>query len=201
MSLDTYHQIIIIMNKNVIVITSMEGLVDISYKEYCFNTWKYWAKNNNVDLIVLDEPLTDTSYMKPTWQRWYVWDILESNNLDYEKVALIDVDTMVRWDSPNFFDLIKDEIGVCVDNDNIGWVKQSLDGYKNMFPSVNLDWTDYFNCGFIVMGKNSKKICNKIVNFWEKNQIDLINLQTNLKKGTDQTPVNYIVKINNIKTK
>ena len=38
-------------------------------------------------------------------QRWYVWDILENNKLDYERVALVDVDTMIRWDAPNFFDL------------------------------------------------------------------------------------------------
>jgi hypothetical protein len=182
------------MNKNVVIITSMSGQVDTSCEEFCLNTWKYWTDKNNIDLIVLKDPLTDVNHMKPTWQRWYVWKILENNNLDYEKVALVDVDTMIRWDSPNFFDLINNQLGVCSDNDNIGWVKLSLEGYKNIFPTTDLNWTEYFNCGFIVMDKSQKDLCNEIINFWDKNQINLISLQNTLRKGTDQTPVNYIVK-------
>lgn len=181
------------MNKNVVVITSMKGLVDNSYEEYCLNTWKPWCDKKNIDLIILDEPIADTSYTKPTWQRWYIWDILENNGLDYNKVALVDVDTMIHWDSPNIFDEINNEIGVCVDNDNIGWVNQSIKGYKHMFD-VNLDWTEYFNCGMVVLPKSSKDFCKKIITFWEKNHSELINIQSTLSKGTDQTPVNYISK-------
>jgi len=193
MSLDIYPQIMF-MNKNLVIITSMKGVVDTSYEEFCLNTWKYWTDEKGIDLIILSDPLTDTSYMKPTWQRWHAWEILKENNLDYEKIALVDVDTMIRWDSPNFFDLIKDEIGVCVDNDNINWVKQSIDGYKPFFRDIELDWTEYFNCGFIVMGKLHKKFCKQIIDFWDKNQTDLIALQNSISKGTDQTPVNYIAK-------
>ena len=187
------------MNKHAIIITSMPGEVDTSYTEYSLNTWKYWTNKNNIDLIVLSDPLTDTSYMKPTWQRWCAWDILKNSNLDYEKIALIDVDTMIRWDSPNIFDFIDNEIGVCSDNDNINWVKQSIDGYKSMFPSIDLDWTEYFNCGMVVLPKSSKKFCNEIVEFWNQNHEKLIHLQNTLSKGTDQTPVNYISKKYNIK--
>jgi hypothetical protein len=183
------------MNKNLVVITSMTGKVDISCEPYCVNTWKYWCNKNNVDLIILKESLSDTSYMKPTWQRWYIWDILENSEMEYEKVTLVDVDTMIRWDSPNFFNEISiSEIGVCSDNDNINWVKQSIDGYKQLFPDTKLDWTEYFNCGFVVMGNHCKSLCKKIINFWEENQEKLVSLQNNLRKGTDQTPVNYIVK-------
>ena len=40
MNLDIYHQIIAIMNKNVIVITSMSGQVDISCKEFCLSQYE-----------------------------------------------------------------------------------------------------------------------------------------------------------------
>ena len=181
------------MNKNAVIITSIKGLVDNSCEEYCLNTWKPWCDKNNTDLIILNEPISDTSYTKPTWQRWYVWDILENSGLDYEKIALIDVDTMIHWNSPNIFNEITDEIGVCVDNDNIGWVSQSIKGYKHMF-NTNVDWTEYFNCGMIILHKSSKKFCNKIIKFWENNHQDLVKLQDTLRKGTDQTPVNYIAK-------
>ena len=181
------------MNKNAVIITSMLGHVDTSCTEYCLNTWKPWCDKNNIDLILLDEPIADTHYTKPTWQRWYVWDILKNNNLDYDKVALVDVDTMVRWDSPNIFNEIGDEIGVCVDNDNVGWVNDSIKGYKHMF-NTEIDWTEYFNCGMVVLPKSSKEFCKEITQFWETNHSELNHLQETLRKGTDQTPVNYIAK-------
>lgn len=183
------------MNKNLVVITSMKGLVDISYEPYCNFTWKYWCNKNNADLIILSEPISDTKYMKPTWQRWYIWDILEKSKMNYEKVALIDVDTMIRWNAPNFFELINEnEIGMCVDNDNIGWTVKSINGYKHFFENISLDWTEYFNCGVVIIGNKCKDYCKHVQKFWETNSNDLVKLQNTLKKGTDQTPVNFIFK-------
>ena len=147
-----------------------------------------------VELLILDEPLSDTSFMKPTWQRWYVFDILESNGINYNQVALVDVDTMVRWDTPNFFEMVDNKFSAVVDQDNIGWVKQSIDGYGQFFKDVDLHWLDYFNCGFIVMSKRHKEICDTIIDFWDNNNEQLIHLQNTISKGTDQTPVNYILK-------
>ena len=182
------------IKKNVVFITSIKGLVDTSYKQFCLNTWKYWCEKNNVELFVLDEELIDAKYMKPTWQRWYVFDILDLNNVNYNQVAMVDVDTMIRWDAPNFFELTDNKFSVVVDQDNIGWVKQSINGYKHFFKDVDLDWEDYFNCGFVVLNGKHKEICKLILNFWETNSSELIMLQNTLSKGTDQTPVNYIVK-------
>ena len=180
--------------RNVVFITSIKGLVDTSYEEYCLNTWKYWCKKNDVELFVLNEELTDAKYMKPTWQRWYVLDILEMNGVNYNQVAMVDVDTMVRWDAPNFFELTDNKFSAVVDQDNIGWVKQSIDGYQHFFKDVELDWEDYFNCGFVVLNSKHKDLCKTILNFWEENDGELVMLQSTLSKGTDQTPVNYMVK-------
>jgi len=183
------------MNKNVVVITAMKGLVDIDYKPFCLNTWNYWCDKNNVDLIVLEEPLMDTAILKPTWQRWYIWKILENSNLEYDKVALVDVDTMVKWNTPNFFDSV-DSFSACSDNDNIGWVQESIQGYKKFFDR-ELDWEEYFNCGFVVMTKEHKSLCDKFIEFESTNREELINLQNTISKGTDQTPINYLTRTNN----
>ena len=180
--------------RNVVFITSIKGLVDTSYQEYCLNTWKYWCEKNNVELFLLNEELSDATYMKPTWQRWYVFDILDLNGVNYDQVAMVDVDTMIRWDAPNFFELTDRKFSAVVDQDNIGWVKQSIDGYQHMFPNVKLDWTDYFNCGFVVLNEKHKELCKTIINFWDSNEVELTTLQNTLSKGTDQTPVNYMVK-------
>jgi hypothetical protein len=182
------------MNKDLIVIPAIEAQVDVSCKEFCLNTWEWWAEKNNADLIVLEDPITDVDHMKPTWQRWYIWDMLEESGMDYERVALVDCDTMIRWDCPNIFDVAGEGFGVCVDQDNIGWVYKSIRGYKKFFPDVDLTWLDYFNCGVIVMNKSHKSFCKKVIDFWDEHQETLNNLQITLKKGTDQTPVNYLAK-------
>lgn len=186
------------MNKNIVVITCMDGSVDVSYKTFCINTWQYWCKKNNVELLILDHPISDTLYMKPTWQRWHVLDILESNGIEYDQVALVDVDTMIRWDAPNPFNETANQFSVCIDNDNVGWITRSIDGYQKYFNNVHFDWTDYFNCGMIILHKSHKELCKKITDFWYANHEQLSYDQQTLRKGTDQTPVNYIVRQSNI---
>ena len=181
-------------SKNIVVIPAMSGLDDISYKEYCINSWDYWCKKNDVQLFVLDEPIVDVTEMKPTWQRWHVLDILDANEIEYNQVALVDIDTMIRWDAPNIFDQTNNLFSACIDNDNIGWVKQSIDGYQKYFRHVRFDWTTYFNCGMIVLNKQHKNLCKQITDFWYNNSAELTNVQNTLRKGTDQTPVNYLVR-------
>ena len=84
------------MTKNIVFMTCMEKAPDIlDYKEWCFKSWKLWCKKNDVEMVVLDQELRDRAVMKPTWQRWHVFDVLKENNVDYNQVALVDVDTMI----------------------------------------------------------------------------------------------------------
>ena len=166
------------------------------YMEWSLKTWKWWCDKHNVELFLLQEPLCDTELMRPTWQRWYVYDILESNNIKYNQVALIDIDTMVHWNCPNIFELSKGRYTAVRDDLSIEWVYNSLVGYKKFFPDVDLEWTDYVNNGVLVLPKkNGREFCKKITDFYNDNMYELRNMQHHsLKKGTDQTPVNYLAK-------
>ena len=53
----------------------------------------------------MDEPIRDPDEMKMTWQRWRVHELLKSSGISYEKVLMVDVDTMVHWNAPNIFKL------------------------------------------------------------------------------------------------
>ena len=65
---------------------------------------------------------------------------------------------------------------------------------RKIFKDLKLDWEEYFNCGFIVMSKRVKKmLVDHIIKFEEENREKLLHLQETLRKGTDQTPVNYLV--------
>lgn len=168
---------------------------NMAYKRWCLESWQYWCDKNDVEIFILDTPLTDKDLMKPTWQRWYVFDILDANGVEYNQVAMVDVDTLIHPDAPNFFDLTDNNFSVVQDDLFIEWSHNSIKGYQHMFPSVKFDWTTYFNCGFVVLNAQHKKLCNEIVTFYLDNTEELRTLQhTTLKKGSDQTPVNYMIR-------
>ena len=183
------------MKKNILFFTALKANDPnmMAYKEWSLKTWEYYAKQHNCELFILEDPLYDTEWMRPTWQRWYVYDLLEVNNIKYDQVALIDIDTMVRWDTPDIFKLSNNQYSAVRDDVSLEWVNNSLTGYKKFFPNVDLEWTEYVNNGIIILPKNGKEFCNKVKQFYLDNVDELRDLQHNsLKKGTDQTPVNYL---------
>lgn len=182
------------MKQNVVFMTCMDKAPDeMEYKHWCFESWNYWCKKHNVDIFILEDPLYDKPLMKPTWQRWHVLEILDANNIDYNQVALVDVDTLIHPDAPNFFDLTNYELSAVQDDLMVEWVHNSIKGYKDFFPDIELNWTKYFNCGFVVINKKHTELCKQITDFYYTNLSELRERQhTTVKKGSDQTPVNYM---------
>lgn len=184
------------MKKNILFFTALKAndpnMTD--YKAWSLKTWEYYAKKYDCELVILEDPLQNTEIMRPTWQRWYVYDILDYNNIEYEQVALIDIDTMVRWDTPNLFELSNGKYTGVIDDLSIEWIYNSINGYKEYFPEVDLKWDKYINNGILVLPKKGgAEFCEKVTSFYSKNQESLREKQHHtLKKGTDQTPVNYI---------
>ncbi len=182
--------------KNVVFMTCMDGAPDIlDYKEWCYKSWKPWCDKHGIELFVLSDEIRDKTIMKPTWQRWHVHEILEANEIEYDQVALVDVDTMIHWNAPNFFELTDGEFCAVKDKFNIEWTHNSIQGYQDYWPDVQFDWTSYFNCGFIVMSKKHKDWCKGVTEFYYKNEDELRRRQhETLKKGSDQTPINYMIR-------
>ena len=167
----------------------------LDYKEWCLKSWRPWCKKHDVELFILSDELRDKTIMKPTWQRWHVFEILEANGIEYDQVALVDVDTMIHPNAPNFFDETKGEYSGVQDDLMVEWVHNSIVGYQDMFPNTKFDWTTYVNNGFIVMSPKHKKLCKSITDFYYANEDELRNRQHHtVKKGSDQTPINYLVR-------
>ena len=131
----------------------------------------------NCEIFILEDPLYDTEWMRPTWQRWYVYDLLESNNIEYNQVALIDIDTMVHWDTPDIFKLSNNQYTGVIDDLSIEWTYNSIQGYKSFFPNVDLDWTKYINNGILVLPSNGPEFCEKVKKFYLENVDILRDLQ------------------------
>ena len=70
---------------------------------YSINSLKQWGDKNNCELIIWEDLVLPVEEMKITWQRYYVLDILDSNKIDYNQVLIVDADTIIHPDCPNFF--------------------------------------------------------------------------------------------------
>jgi len=185
------------MKKNILFFTALKANDPNmhSYQEWSLKTWKWYAQKHDMELFILNEPLYDTEWMRPTWQRWYVYDLLEANGIEYNQVALIDIDTMVRWDCPDIFELAGDSYAGVIDDFSLEWTNNSIWGYQKFFPEVVLEWTNYINNGMLVLPTNGKEFCDKVKKFYMDNVDELRQMQHHtLKKGTDQTPINVLAR-------
>ena len=146
-------------------------------------------------------PIVDVNAMAPHWQRYYIYDILENENVEDDNILYVDADAIVSWDAPNFFELSNGELGVVQDFASYEWVYNGIKGYQHLFKGIDYDWNDYFCTGFLLSNKKHRQFYQDIISFYFRNQDELIDLQSNtLKKGFDQTPVNYLTKFHKIDT-
>jgi hypothetical protein len=175
------------------------------YFEYSKKTWQYWCNKNDVVFFHYDKCSNeDIVTHKPTWQRWFdVFDTLESNNIDYNKICVVDSAAMIKWDTPNFFEMCPSgELTAFRSLENLRWISQSSDGYKSLFPDVNVNMNKYINCGLQIFDKSHKPFLKKLTNFYFDNFNDIMKLQNEVvRKGTDQPVYNYFLQKENVNLK
>tara|TARA_Y100000593_G_C4271648_1_gene317697 strand:- start:68 stop:790 length:723 start_codon:yes stop_codon:yes gene_type:complete len=182
--------------KNIVYIVA----INWKLQETSIKGWEYWCKKNDCDFYVIDEPIVDVDYMAPHWQRYFIYDILDNEGIEYDNILYVDADAMVRWDAPNFFEMSNGEFGVVKDFASYEWVWNGIKGYKQLFPTIDYDWNDYFCTSFLLSSKKHKQFYSDIIKFYNDNNEKFRELQYHtLKKGFDQTPVNYLTKLHNIK--
>ena len=164
-----------------------------SYK-YSVKSWKYWCDKNDCELLVWDELLFPIESMKITWQRYYMFDILESNDIEYDQVLMIDADTIVHPDCPNFFNETENKYcGVKVDG-CYEWVVRSIIGFGDgLFDGKRIKPWNYINGGFQIVSKSHRNFFETMKNYYSTNSEKIINVIDMLKCGTDQTIVNYML--------
>ena len=65
-------------------------------------SWKRWADKNNCDVLVLDQPIVPMEDMHIIWQRYFLFDIYDANKIRSDQTLIVDADTIVHPDCPNF---------------------------------------------------------------------------------------------------
>jgi hypothetical protein len=198
------------MKKNVIFwvgIKSQDPLLQekhggFKYLDISKKCWEWWCEKNDVTFFPYENPtLEDTGAHKATWQRWFdVFKQIENAKIDYDKIAVIDGSTLVKWDTPNFFDLVPEgKLTAFRALENLRWITESVDGYKSLFNNFEFDLKKYVSCGFHIFDKSHKKFLSELENFYMENYDAIMERQNGfVKRGTDQPVINYLLQIKNI---
>ena len=169
--------------------------MDISRK-----TWEYWCKKHDVIFFPFEKPIDDdlVNY-RINWQKSiYCFDLLDEAGIDYDQIFLVDATCMVKWDMPNIFELTDNKFTAWRETDNLNWVYDSVRGYEEFF-SYKLNKHNYFSSGVIIFNKSHKDMFLDFKDLYLNNTEEFVELQDKtVRKGTEQTPLNYWVQKNNV---
>jgi hypothetical protein len=168
--------------------------------EYSIDSWRQWSNKNNCEMFVLNDLMYDNSEMGICWQRYYLFDILEVNNIDYDQILMVDADTIVHPDCPNFFEETNHEYSAVKTEGCHEWVFRSVWNYKaHIFKDMEMlkPW-EYINAGFQIVNSKHKEFFKSITDFYWENKKNILHAQKEFSVGTDQTCINYLLKKHNI---
>ena len=93
--------------KNVIFIVNIGDKNSDRHQPYHYSikSWKNWGEKNNVEIFLLTERVYPQDYMHLNWHKSLALKILNHNDIEYDQVLIVDADTIVHPDCPNFFEL------------------------------------------------------------------------------------------------
>jgi hypothetical protein len=166
---------------------------DLGYVAYGRATWQWWCQRNGVRFVVLDRPVDEPALAgaSPLLHRWRAAQRLLAAGPAGGQVAVVDADTMIRWDAPDFFALADGSLAA-VPDPGWSWVHRSIGAYQRFFPGVRLDWWEYFNAGLVVVSPKQVPVLDALVDFYHRHRAELAALQQDA--GIDQTLLNFLVR-------
>jgi hypothetical protein len=167
---------------------------DLSYAEYGRKTWEWWCKEKGFQFVFLNQPIGDGIYnqMSPTFRRWLAVEMLFRQYGKDARIALVDADTMIRWDCPDLF-LVAGSLFAAARDINYPWIRREIAAYQALFPGVFLPWWNYFNAGIVVLGDTQLPTINFFLEFLTERWTRIDAIQRSGDYGTDQTPLNFVV--------
>lgn len=176
---------------------------NFEYFEASRRTWEHFCNRHGHIFLPYEEcSIEDTGTHRVNWQRWFdLFERVEALGVEYDKILLVDASTMVRWDCPDFLsDVPNDGVVAFRSLENLRWVAESTDGYRELFNDYDLDLKRYINSGFQIFGKWYKPFLEEMKKFYFDNVDEILRLQKEVGKGTDQPVMNYLIDMKGIKT-
>ena len=193
------------MKKNIVFIPNIDCNDNRnSPYHYSVQSWINWSKQfDDIEVIVWTDPIVDPKHMKITLQRYWVFDILKHNNIQYDQVLMVDADTIVHPNCPNFFLETEHKFCGVLNNGCYEWVTRSIRDWGNhLFPNEEKikPWK-YINGGFIIANSIHEPFFNDVKTYYTDNLKKITELTSIIKAGTDQTIVNYLLNIHKVDVK
>jgi hypothetical protein len=167
--------------------------------KFSIDSWRQWCETNNAQLFVLNDAVLPHDQMPVSWQRYYIFDLLEANNIEYDQIMYVDADTIPHPDCPNVFDISDRKFCFVHNEGSYDWILRSIENYsKYFFHGYLIPWCHYFDSGMLIFNETHKEFFQKIIDFFHTNRENLLQVEKAWHAGTDQTPVNFLVHLNNI---
>tara|TARA_Y100001963_G_scaffold29745_1_gene40474 strand:+ start:5734 stop:6507 length:774 start_codon:yes stop_codon:yes gene_type:complete len=161
---------------------------------YSVKSWKAWCDKNDCELLVWEDLLYPVEYMKITWQRYYLFDILDSNDIEYDQILMVDADTIVHPECPNFFEITDGKYCGVMNNGDYEWVLRSIGEFGDeLFDGMRIKPWNYINGGFQIVNKNHKKFFETMKKFYDINSKQILGAIEKIRAGTDQTILNFML--------
>ena len=157
--------------KNIIFIPAIDaGRGRHHSYDYSIKSWKKWADLYDHEVLVWDEALYSWDEMTIPWQRYHLFKILEQNKIDYGQVLMVDCDTIINPNTPNFFEMTDYKYSAVLDNGCWEWTGRSLRHYKDLFDNYKVERGLYFNGGFQIVNESHKEFFDEVLDFYFTNQ-------------------------------
>lgn len=188
---------------NLIFITDIKDPQNESRSDpykYGVKSWENWAEKNNTDIFKLNESFVKQG--KPTWNKTFAIDILKERNIDFNQIAVVDSDTIIHPDCPNFFDLTENKFCGVVNEGSFDWVIRSIENYsKYMFDGFSFPYWRYLNSGFLIFNKDHENFYKEVSSFYINNVDEINRFQSTFHSGTDQPIINFFLNMRDIDLK
>lgn len=184
--------------KNIIFLINIKnphkpGRTDVY--DLSIDSWKRWSQKNNSDVFVLEEPIVDISEMSPIFFRHYIFDLLDPVSGDVQ-ICTVDADTIIHPDCPDFFKLTDGRYTGVHNDGDYDWIIRSIENYQYHFGTTftkPFDIWKYINSGFMVTNKKYQFVHEALLEFYWKNQPEVLNCQRTYGVGTDQPLINLML--------
>lgn len=186
------------MSKNLLYIVAINDpnakIPTNDYFKYSRPTWVHYCKRHRIDLHVITESRFAHD-LKPIWNKSLIHEIGDG----YDKIGIVDSDTMIRWDAPNIFDLYSDD-EFCGVNDlcDLNWLFDSIAKRQYVFPDVLMDIDRYLNAGVLFFGNRHLPIFRELLETYLANRSTIDMIQGG---GREQTLLNFVLQKNEVNIK
>jgi len=131
-----------------------------------------------------------------------LFDIYDANEIKANQTLMVDADTIIHPDCPNFFNETDNKYCMIHDDGSYDWVLRGMEHYsKYVYDGAWFNYWEYGNSGFQIVNDKHRDFFQHMRDFYFEN-IDNINMiQQKWGTGTDQTPLNFNLNLQNVDVK